>query len=900
MKSEMKILALILAVIFSLAVFPFYNPFPAVRATYVEGEITMDTVWTLVDSPFVLSGDVTVRQGVTLTIEPGVEVKFGGKFSLIVNGKLIAKGAPESDRLIKFTSNKETPELGDWGTLYFNGTGQPPSLVENCIIEYGTNGTIIANGELVVRNSVVRLNSENGIVALNGSLTIVSETEHYPYRTLICNNTASGIRVSGGSVTVQNSLIEFNGDGIILAGNLTKFSVNITGNNVSLNGRSGLSLMMEDYNRDNFIIRNNTVALNYYGFYVPTNVSTLITRNYILHNKVGVFYELGNGHEAHFNDIIGNVLGMDVSANATVDATSNYWGHPSGPYHEWLNPDGKGDPVGGNGVNLDFIFFLTAPIDYINRPPTAVLWTDKTTVAPGQEVAFIGFDSFDEEHVDQYFFDFGDGYKTDWTTLSIFFHNYAATGNYIARLWVMDDFGEVSAPASKTIYVVNLPSLNVELAISSNGVPSGRNISITAYVSSGGIPVSNANVTFFSIKGGNFAPRSGLTNSSGYFITLFTAPTVAEITDVRIIARASKSGFADGSDHQYLTVLPPLTVDVTAQPSEVLSEGASTISVYVSWVGEPVEDANITLSSTNGGSFTEASKLTNPSGSAVFTFNAPQTSEEIVTTIIARASKEGFADGEGQTIITVTPKVFQIMVTVESNTTVSEETIAVAVHVEYNGTSVQGANINLSADAGTVSPAFAYTDSYGNAVFNFTTPPVTQETNITINATVSKMGFATNTSSVVLTARPGTLTIVVIPRAYSVASESPVNIDVYVTCNGRPVAGANITVTLSAGALVSQPSWTDASGYYTFSILTPKTAETMNLMVTVNATKYGYVGSPTGVSLTVVPEAGGGIPWLTILLVLIPVLLVVVIVVLAKLGVISVSLGEEEEAGSMS
>jgi hypothetical protein len=75
----------------------------------LKGEITMDTVWTLVDSPFILSGNVTVHQGVTLTIEPGVEVRFGGKFSLIVNGKLNAKGTPESNRLIKFTSNKEMP-----------------------------------------------------------------------------------------------------------------------------------------------------------------------------------------------------------------------------------------------------------------------------------------------------------------------------------------------------------------------------------------------------------------------------------------------------------------------------------------------------------------------------------------------------------------------------------------------------------------------------------------------------------------------------------------------------------------------------------------------------------------------------------------------------------------------
>ncbi len=897
MKSKMKTLALILSIIFSLAVFPLNSLFPAVKATYVEGEIAIDTIWTLIDSPFILSGNVTVLEGVTLTIESGVEVRFGGKFSIIVNGRLIANGTLESNRLIKFTSNKETPEPGDWGTIYFNGTGQPPSLLENCIIEYGTNGTTIANGELTVRSNVIRLNSGNGVAVLNGAVTIERGN-------LICDNTASGIYISGGNAAVEANIIESNGDGITLTGNLTTFNINIMGNEVSLNGKSGISFLMEDYNASSFVVRNNTIAANYYGFYVSTNASTVITRNYIRQNEVGVFYEFGNGHRANFNNIVGNVLGMDVSANATVDATRNYWGDPSGPYHEWLNPNGKGDPVGGDGVNLDFIFFLTAPIDYSNHPPTAVLWTDKITVALGQEVAFVGFDSSDSldpmGRVDQYFFDFGDGHNTGWTTLSILFHNYTTTGNYVARLRVKDDFGEESILASTTIYVTNLPSLNVQLITSSSRVPSGGEISITAYVSQGGNPVVGANVTFFSIKGGSFAPKYGLTNSSGYLTASFIAPTVEEITDVRIIARASKSGSADGSYHQYLTVLPPLSVDVEAQPSEVLSVEASTVSVYVSWVGEPVEGANVTLSSTNGGSFAEVSKLTDSSGRALFTFNAPQTSEEIVTTIMARASKEGFTDGEGQTAITIEPKMFLISVTAEGNTTVSEETVTVTVHVEYNGTGVQEANVTLSATAGTISPTFNSTDSYGNAIFRFTTPPVSEETNITLTATVSKIGFATNTSLLMLTARPGILTIVVIPRAYSVPSESSVVIDVYVTCNGRPVAGANVTATISAGTLTLEPGWTDANGYCMFSVLTPRTSETMTLMVTVNAEKFGYVGFPTGVSLTVVPEAGGGIPWLTILLVLIPVLLVVVIVVLVKLGVIQVSFGEEEEEGRVS
>ncbi|MEM1540212.1 MAG: right-handed parallel beta-helix repeat-containing protein [Candidatus Bathyarchaeia archaeon] len=885
MKNKMRVLASILVIVFSLFIFPLDMPFPTVKATYVEGEIVIDTVWTLVDSPFILSGNVTIREGVTLTVESGVEIRFGGNFSLIVNGRLIANGT--KSRPIIFTSNKDIPEHGDWRTLYFNGTGQPPSSLENCIIEYGSSGVTIAGGGLTIQSSVIRFNSENGVTALNGSITVGRGN-------LIFNNTASGIYVFGGNIIVEANAIEANEDGITLAGNLTTFEISIIKNNVSCNRKSGISLVMEDYNPNYVVIRNNTVSLNYYGLYIATNASTLITRNYITSNEVGVFYEFGHGHEAHFNDIFDNGLGMDVSAIASVNATRNYWGDPSGPYHASLNPNGKGNPVGGDGVNLDFIFFLTAPIDYVNSLPIAVLWADKIKVAPGDEVAFVGFESSDDGRVDQYYYSFGDGHDTGWTTLSIFFHNYATIGNYIARLQVMDDFGEVSSPASVTIYVVNLSSLNVELILGNNKVLSGGEIPIVARVFQGENPVGDANITFFSIKGGSFEPRSGLTNSSGYFTASFRAPSVSEITDIRVIARASKSGFADGSCHQYLTILPPLSVMVKAQPSRVLSGENSTISVYVSWVGNPIEGANVTISSTNGGSFTESSKLTDSNGEASFNFVAPQTSEEIITTIVANVSKVGFVGGEGRTNITVAPKMFQMVITANRDTTVSEETVTITVHVEHNGVYVQEANVTLSATAGTISPLYNSTDSYGNAIFRFTTPPVPEETNITITATVSKEGFATNATSLTLTARPGILIIGVTMGAYSVPSESPIEIYVYVICNGRAVAAANVTVALSAGTPALQSKLTDANGYCVFSILTPKTNAAMDLVVAVNAEKFGYTCQPIYVLLTVVPPAGG-IPWLTILLVLIPVLLVVLIAVLVKLGVIQVSFGGEEE-----
>ena len=86
-------------------------------STWVEGHISVDTTWTKANSPYIVTNDVIVDENVTLTIEPGVEIRFGGYFSIIVNGSLSAVGT-QSDKIV-FTSNKVNPAEGDWNTIKF-------------------------------------------------------------------------------------------------------------------------------------------------------------------------------------------------------------------------------------------------------------------------------------------------------------------------------------------------------------------------------------------------------------------------------------------------------------------------------------------------------------------------------------------------------------------------------------------------------------------------------------------------------------------------------------------------------------------------------------------------------------------------------------------------------------
>ncbi|MBU1701827.1 MAG: M6 family metalloprotease domain-containing protein, partial [Candidatus Eisenbacteria bacterium] len=81
--------------------------------TFVNGTTTGYTLWTVEQSPYVLDGDLTVSDGDTLEIEPGVIVKFSGvNTELLVYGTLIAEGAEEPNQII-FTSYADDEYGGD-------------------------------------------------------------------------------------------------------------------------------------------------------------------------------------------------------------------------------------------------------------------------------------------------------------------------------------------------------------------------------------------------------------------------------------------------------------------------------------------------------------------------------------------------------------------------------------------------------------------------------------------------------------------------------------------------------------------------------------------------------------------------------------------------------------------
>jgi parallel beta-helix repeat protein len=856
--------------------------FSTARATYIGGTITQNTVWTLVDSPFVVSQNVTVNSGATLTIEPGVQVKFGGPFSFIINGQLIANGTQDS--MITFTSNSYQPSPGDWGTIEISGSQQ--SLLAYCSIKYATNGTTTKNGNLEVKNSVVSNSAQCGISIINSNVQILANQ--------IANNSASGIYASGNDqVTIQDNTISSNGDGILLDGNNSTgvSGVNISNNIVLSNTQSGIHLNSGMYT--NLVVLYNNVSANGDGFLISGQGVTQITNNSASYNSIGFFYSAGQNHQAHWNNIYENTMGMDISSSTTgmvVNATYNYWGDPSGPHHASLNPAGKGNPVGGNGLNLVFIFFLLHPFSYVDQPPTASLWADKTLVPPNQPVTFIGTLSSASGQVDQYFFDFGDGQNSGWTTLSVLVHSYSTNGSFQATLKVKDDFGVASNNVA-TVSIkceTGITPLTVSLIPQSLTITSGKQLSITALVTNTISPVANASVTLYP-TGGSCTSSSGLTNSSGDFTATFSAPVVTQIANVRMTASASKAGYGDGSDYKYLTIVPPLVVQLTANPSEILSEATANVTALVTYSGTPVPNATVSIAS-NYGSFTQGTGITGSSGSCTFVFTAPKTGTQLMNNITATATKTGYVGGQDQLSLTIEPKVLFVQVVAASSVN-SEMSTNVTVNVLYDSNPISGATVVMSSNmSGSFAPANSTTNTIGQCAFIFTAPQVTTSSSVKITAAATVTGYANSSGSTTLLVKLGTLIVQLASRPAQVQSGKISTITVLVTYNSKPVANTNVTLSSAVkGTLSPTTSSTDQNGNCEFIFTAPQTTTQYTIDIAANATKTGYISGQGQIGMTVNPVGSSGLPLIIILAVIAAIVIVVVVVILIKLKIIVIS-----------
>lgn len=92
---------LLMKTFYVLVIFTLFS-FPSFSQTNVGGIITSDTEWTLSGSPYTLTSTVGIPNGMTLTIDPGVQVN--GNLDLLVKGRIIVNGTAAQP--VKFNNTR--------------------------------------------------------------------------------------------------------------------------------------------------------------------------------------------------------------------------------------------------------------------------------------------------------------------------------------------------------------------------------------------------------------------------------------------------------------------------------------------------------------------------------------------------------------------------------------------------------------------------------------------------------------------------------------------------------------------------------------------------------------------------------------------------------------------------
>lgn len=265
--------------------------------------ITANTTWEAAKSPYIVVRDIPISTGVTLTIEPGVQVQFDGNYSLTNNGTMSAQGTKASP--IVFT---RTPLFTtQWKQLEFGPTSQG-NILKYLKVEYAQTGVQVDGLQNFAVSNSQFLNNTTGIFYTllgKGSLS---------YNTFSQNTTAvkfdagSSAALLGNTITSNSTGIDYT---INATASLPAINFNILANttwNILINTSGNVS-------RLNLDAKNN-----YWGTIDPVAISSKISDYADSSAKAAVIF-------SRYLDSSGIILPIDtylgfISAPTTFAPTS--------------------------------------------------------------------------------------------------------------------------------------------------------------------------------------------------------------------------------------------------------------------------------------------------------------------------------------------------------------------------------------------------------------------------------------------------------------------------------------------------------------------------------------------------------------------------------------------------
>ena len=295
-------------------------------STPVSGAITLDTTWTKANSPYMLTGTVTVNSGATLTIEPGVTVDLAS-YSLTVGGTLSAVGT--SDNKIIFQTSYSYINI----RVQFISTSMSwnPAAGTGCTVDNSIFNSVsisVSNCSPKISNNYFTNNQLISISVSGGSPLILNNAFDTRGTCITTNNGYSG------SPMISGNFIKSSG-----AGN---FGIGC-GNNVYVSDNNITGCYVGVYAIGNATITRNLIAANTFGMLTTVGTAT-VENNTFTSNSIGISgggtirnNTFGNNQIGLMDSIINSIIvqnnffgntqyNFQLTLATAVDATYNWWG----------------------------------------------------------------------------------------------------------------------------------------------------------------------------------------------------------------------------------------------------------------------------------------------------------------------------------------------------------------------------------------------------------------------------------------------------------------------------------------------------------------------------------------------------------------------------------------------
>ncbi|MAV70765.1 MAG: hypothetical protein CMG04_08600 [Candidatus Marinimicrobia bacterium] len=307
--------------------------------------ITQNTILTN-NQPFAVLSDLEIPEGVTLTINEGVEIRMPENGNIIIDGKIVINGSKEEP--VQINSHIS---VGDnrWGAICFNNSTDT-SFVSNLKISGGSVGVdpVFHKGAISSINSNIILNHidiENVLFPIyteGGYLSIDSST-------IKCDYICDFINVKGGQTIIENSIfygsnaedtdaIDLDNvvDGIIRNNRIYNFSgSNSDGIDIGENSQDILIYSNLIYHsKDKGISIGQSSTVNIFknlivgcsqGIAIKDNSYAYILNNTFFNNDISIScYEKNQGSGGGSAEIINTIFSKSISSSVFADQLSSY------------------------------------------------------------------------------------------------------------------------------------------------------------------------------------------------------------------------------------------------------------------------------------------------------------------------------------------------------------------------------------------------------------------------------------------------------------------------------------------------------------------------------------------------------------------------------------------------